>query len=108
MTKDEVIDEIRTKCYKQYITTFGELCNVCDLEGVEPFDDVLSPIEWDCCDRCGDLHDSDNFMWVQGFPFEDDNEGDQKLLKALDKVNNEYDTLCWKCVRELKGDSNER
>lgn len=100
MTLQEKIDDLQDKVSKNYIT------NIEELKKYEPeidvFNDVLSNMEWNICDRCGDLHDSQDFCWVDGFPFEEDNEDDQAILRAIASEGIDYCAVCWKCIKELK------
>lgn len=100
MTRQEKIGDLQDKVSKNYIT------NIEELKKYEPeidvFNDVLSNMEWNMCDRCGDLHDSQDFCWIDDFPFEEDNEDDQAILRALANEEFDYCAVCWKCINELK------
>ena len=108
MTKQEYIERLQDMVSKNYITNIKDLNTQYvnedgTTEPIEPYEDVLSPIGWNSCDRCGALHDSElGLMWIDHFPFEEDNEEDQHLLKALEQESEDYCALCWECVNELK------
>lgn len=92
MTAEELQDQVS----KNYIL------NISELEKYEPeidiFNDVLSPMNWNCCDRCGALGDSGyDFIWIDYL----EEEYDSDLLKAL-VGEPDYCAICWDCVKELK------
>ena len=103
MTREEVIEELQDKISKNYICKIDDLTKETKRFDLEPYEDVLSPMGWNCCDRCGELGDSElDLMWVDCFPFEDDNEEDQHLLKVLGQEGEDYCAVCWGCVKELR------
>lgn len=69
---------------------------MCKKQGLDAFEDVLSGIGWNCCDRCHKLGDSElDFLWLDCC-----GEGeDAALLRGLD---GEYCAVCWDCAEELK------
>lgn len=69
---------------------------------IAPYEDVLSPIGYSVCDRCGALVPSDEgLLWIDSFGWEDDNPRDQYMLKALAREKANYTAVCWQCVDEL-------
>ena len=102
----EVIEELKNKVIGGDIQTLDELCDACGDYEIQPFEDILSPLDWNSCDRCGQLGQSDgDFLWVEGFDWEDDNPSDKAIQKAIGEEESGdvwYSALCWKCVNELE------
>ena len=98
MTKEEKKEVIQDWVYRgdvKYVTNLEAICKQYDLEW---YDDILSPIEFNCCDRCGRLSPSDELYWVDC----DDNPSEE-LMRGYDfegaKVD--YCALCDECVASL-------
>lgn len=109
MTREEKIEELQDRVEHNKISNLDDLkleisCAEYDGEEViEPIDDILAPIGFTYCDRCGECGDTEqDFLWVDCFPWEEDNEGDKAIIKAMQDEGVDYCALCWNCVDELK------
>ena len=109
LSKQDVIDEIKNQIYHAGICFISELENEVKIikeqfgYEIQPYEDVLGPMGWNCCDKCGILGNSEeDFLWLDFYEWDDDNPEDQKLLKALEKEKEEYCAICWECVEVLK------
>lgn len=101
MTREEKIEELQDKVSKNYITNIEEL-NEYEPE-IDVINEVLSPIGFNICDRCGECGDSElDFLWVDYFPWDEDSEGDRAIIKAIEIEGVDYCALCWDCVSKLK------
>lgn len=108
-TRQDIIEELQNRIWKNRITA-EELGKECEAHDIDLHDEVLSPIGYNTCDRCGDYGDSEqDFLWVDGFDWEDDNPKDQAIIKALGQEGIDYCAICWECVNKLakKGGYNE-
>ena len=84
-------------------TTISEVIKECEEHGIELYEEVLEPIGYNTCDRCGDYGDTEqDFLWVDCFPWDEDNEGDRAIIKAIEIEGVDYCALCWDCVSKLK------
>lgn len=102
MTKRERIELLRDQVQHSRIN-MDELEEECEAHNIDLFDDVIHPIGYNLCDRCGDYGDSElDFLWVDNFNWEEDNEDDKAIIKALDQEGIDYCALCWECVEKLK------
>lgn len=110
-TRRDIIDDLQNRIWKGRIQTLDQLkleISCAEYDGDEPIDeyeDVLFPMGWNTCDRCGALGDSElDFCWVDSFDWQDDNEDDQAILRAIgEEANqNDYCAICWGCIKELK------
>ena len=109
MTRQDIIEELQNRIWKRRITTIDDLkleISCAEYDGEEPIDeyeDVLFPMGWNTCDRCGELGDSElDLFWVDGFDWEEDNPEDQTMLQNMAKEKQDYCALCWECVKELR------
>lgn len=108
MTREDKITVLQDWVRKNSLTHDKNLKDACKLnsedgEPIDWFDDVLAPMGWNCCDRCGALGDSElDFFWFDGFDWEDDNENDQRILRAVEQEGTDYCAVCWDCIEELK------
>ena len=107
MTRADKITVLQDWVSKNYLTHDKNLKDACKLnsegDSIDWFEDVLAPMGWNCCDRCGALGDSEmDFFWLDGFDWEDDNENDQRILRAVAKEGEDYCAVCWDCIEELK------
>lgn len=115
-TRQDIIDDLKNRIWKGRIQTLDQLkleISCAEYDGDEPIDEfeyILSPMEWNTCDKCGGLHESDGgFLWTEGFDFDENDEIERKLAKYInnrwdnDKGEGDYwSALCWNCVKELK------
>ena len=101
MTREDEIEELQDKVRKNYITNIEEL-NKYEPE-IDVFNEVLSPMGFNICERCGECGDSElDFLWVDYFPWDEDDKDDKSILKAIEIEGVDYCALCWDCVDELK------
>lgn len=102
MTRQDKIEELQDQIEHGRISS-AELGAECEKNEIDLHEEVLEPIGWNTCDRCGECGDSElDFLWVDSFPWEEDNEGDKAIIKAMQNEGIDYCALCWNCVRELK------
>lgn len=101
MTRQEIIELLQDQVEHNRITA-EELGKACDKHELYLHDDVLLPIGYNTCERCGDYGDSElDFLWVDSFDWQDDNEKDQAIIKAIEQEGVDYCAICWHCVDEL-------
>lgn len=102
MTRQDKIEVLQDWVSKNHITNFKNLCDTCDMYGLEPYEDILSPMEWNSCDRCGDLWETDRLYWEE-FDTPDEYIPDSiPISRAVNMEHGDYCALCGKCVEELK------
>lgn len=96
------------------LTTLKAWCKSTSLD-IDPYEDVLLPMGWNTCERCGALCDADlDLLWVDSCEWETDGWGDdskdQALLNALGEEPYDYCAICYKCVKELtkKGERSKK
>lgn len=107
MTRQEAVEQLQRMVEKQYVLTYDELVkatieiNYDDIENIEPVEEVLSPIEYNICDRCGNLERSDEMCWVDYMDLDDTN--DKKVYEELQKEEYKYEpcAICDMCYHEL-------
>lgn len=109
MTREEKIELLQDRVEHNKISNIDDLkleisCAEYDGEEViEPIDDILSPMGFNICDRCGKCGDTEqDFLWVDYFPWDEDDEGDKAIIKAMQYEGVDYCALCWNCVKKLK------
>lgn len=101
MKRQEIIELLQGQVEHNRITA-EELGKACEKYDIDLHDEVLSPIGYNTCDRCGDYGDSElSLWWLDDFPWEDDNEKDQAILRALEQEGVDYCAICWHCAEEL-------
>lgn len=104
MTREDKITVLQDWVSKNSLTHDKNLKDACKLnsedgEPIDWFEDVLAPMGWNCCDRCGALGDAElDFAWVDYMDYEDD----KQILDAITKEGGDYCAVCWKCCEELK------
>lgn len=102
MTREEKIELLQDQITHGRITS-AELGAECEKNEILLHEEVLEPIGWNTCERCGECGNSEqDFLWVDYYPWEEDNEGDQAIIKAIEIEGVDYCALCWDCVKELK------
>lgn len=110
MMREDKIAVLQDWVSKNYLTTDKALQDACKHEketsgvSIDWFEDVLSPMEWNCCDRCGALGDSETgFFWIDGVEdWDDEDPNDRAILKALADEGKDYCAICFECLNELK------
>lgn len=102
MTKQERIELLQSQVQHNRIK-IAELDSECRKYDIDLYEEVLFPIGYNTCDRCGDYGDSElDFLWVDGFDWDENNVDDQTILKNMAKEKADYCALCWDCVEKLK------
>lgn len=85
------IEQLRDEVASGYIT------NISELQGVEePYENILSPLELNSCDRCGEIERTDDLLWTDYL----DSEEDRAVLDEADR--HDWTALCNKCYKQLK------
>lgn len=101
MTKQDKIEVLRDWVWKRNITKRDDLERVCKQYDLDWYDDILSGMEWNCCDRCGNLDDATyGFIWLDWYEWTESKE-DKALQKGLEKEKYNYCALCDECIEEL-------
>lgn len=93
-------EELQSRVRKQRIVSLKELSDLCEGR-FDPYEDILEPIGYNTCERCGGIDDSTWLYWLDYREWEEDNPKDQALLKGLAKEKADYCAICWECVKEL-------
>ena len=102
MTRQDKIDLLQDQA-QHYRISKEELGKECEENDIELHEEVLEPIGFNTCDRCGEYGWSEqDFLWVDCFPWDEDNEGDKAIIKAMQNEGIDYCALCWDCVNKLK------
>lgn len=102
MTREEKIELLQNQA-QHYRISKEELGKECEDNDIELYDEVLEPIGFNICDRCGDYGDSElDFLWVDSYDWWEEDEDDKAILKAIEIEGVDYCALCWDCVDELK------
>ena len=102
MTRGEKVELLQDQVKHGRIGS-AELGAECEKNEIDLHEEVLEPIGWNTCDRCGECGDSElDFLWVDCFPWDEDDEGDKAIIKAVQSEGVDYCALCWNCVKELK------
>lgn len=107
-TRQDIIEDLQNRIWKNRISTLDDLkleisCAEYEGEPIDEYEDVLFPIEYNTCDRCGSIQASEvGLFWLDGFDWEDDNPTDQAILKALAEEKQDYCAICYDCLNELK------
>ena len=102
MTRQDKIEVLQDWVSKNYITHAENLKGACrheketSGEDIDWYDDILAPMEWNCCDRCGWLDDSMNLYWI-GY----DDYPREELERGMAKEKADYCAICEECVKEL-------
>lgn len=94
---NKVIDNLQDQVQHNILATEKELEKECKKHGLDMWEDILHPMEWNSCERCGSLWESDQLYWQ----YCDWSEESEELQRGLKKDDGEYTTLCENCVREL-------
>lgn len=102
MTREEKVELLQDQVKHGRISS-AELGAECEKNEIYLHEDVLEPIGWNTCDRCGVCGDSElDFLWVDYFPWDEDDGGDKAIIKAMQSEGVDYCALCWNCVKKLK------
>ena len=104
MTRQEKIEELRSRVAHNKISNIDDLkleisCAEYDGEEViEEIDDILMPLSFNICDKCGALYRSEELCWVEYL----DPEYDQDLIDNIMAEDEDYCALCHECVKQLR------
>ena len=102
MNRQEKIDELQNKA-QHYRISKEELGKECEDNDIDLHDEVLEPIGFNTCERCGEYGWSEqDFLWVDSYDWWEEDEDDKAILKAMQVEGIDYCALCWDCVNELK------
>lgn len=102
MTREEKIELLQDQITHGRISS-AEIGAECEKNEILLHEEVLEPIGWNTCERCGECGDSElDFLWVDYFPWDEDSKEDQAIIKAIEIEGVDYCALCWDCVKELK------
>lgn len=109
---ETVIAEIKDKVSKNNIQTLKDLERECERYDLEVYEDILSPMEWNSCDKCGALGCSDgDFLWVEGFEWDEHDEVEVLVARTIESawdLGEYWSALCWDCVAEIKQKAKEQ
>lgn len=94
--KQAFIEELQDRVSKGYYRKSGEVGDICEKHGIELYEEVLSPMGWNSCDRCERLDDT-GLYWLDC-----DDEPDGYFLKGCEAEDIDYCALCYDCVRALE------
>lgn len=101
MTRQEIIKELQNDIQHNRIDEV-ELDRACEEHKLDLYEDLLDPIGYNTCDRCGDYGDKElDFLWVDSFDWDEENPKDKAIIKALEYEGIDYCNICWECVNEL-------
>ena len=100
MTRQEKIEQLQDWVEHGHLLTADALKNACvklqkSYEDIDWFDDILAPLEWNCCDRCGALHPSEELFWL------DYCEPSEELIAGAVNEQVDYCAICEECAKEL-------
>lgn len=108
MTRQDVIEDLQSRIRKNRITTVDDLkleISCAEYDGNEPideFEDVILPMGYNTCEICGGIEDSElGLFWLDGFDWQEDNEFDKAVLKALSEEKVDYCAICYPCLHKL-------
>lgn len=100
-TKQDIVELLQDQVLHNRIT-MNELEKECKQHNIDLFDEVIHPVGYNLCDRCGNYGDSEqDFLWVDCFNWQEDNPRDQAVIRALEQEGIDYCALCWDCVNKL-------
>ncbi|MCM1323215.1 MAG: hypothetical protein NC218_03430 [Acetobacter sp.] len=101
MNNEDISDQLAEDVSNGKIVKVDELTQLCQKHNIDAYEDVLGPMGYNSCDRCGLLMDSEQFFWLDGFEWDEENEGDRWLQAGLQKEDEDYCALCDNCLKEL-------
>ena len=102
MTRQDKIELLQDQIEHGRISS-AELGAECEKNDILLYEEVLEPIGWNTCDRCGECGDSElDFLWWDNYDFWEQSKDDKAIIKAVEVEGADYYALCWNCVKELK------
>lgn len=97
-----IIKELQDQVLSQDIS-IEDLKKQCDELGLSLHEDVLSPIGYNVCDRCGEYGEAtSDFLWVDTYNWNRENPKDRAILKGIESENVDYCAICQECVENLR------
>lgn len=106
MTRTEAIELLQDQVQHNRLEK-QEFYDRCKEYGLDWFDDVLGPMGYNVCDKCGDYGDSEaDFCWVDSMDWDDSNPEDKIIIDNIAKEGVDYCAVCWDCLNQLKGEKN--
>ena len=83
MTREEKIELLQNQITHGRISS-AELGAECEKNDIDLHDEVLLPIGWNTCERCGECGDSElDFLWVDYFPWDEENKEFRVRFKVV-------------------------
>ena len=105
MTRQDFIEELQSKVRHNHIGNIKDLEKECKKFGkaeIDPYEDVILPMGYNTCEICGDIEDSEyGLFWLDGFDWDEDDEFDKAVLKALADEKVDYCAICYPCLHKL-------
>lgn len=106
MRKDVIrrhrIEYLRNEVQHNRLVWYEDLVEICNKWGIEPYEEVLSIIDYNTCDRCGIMDDSDNLIWTEYL--EEGDACDEAFYRGMEHEGREYTSVCTSCYREVRKD----
>lgn len=102
-SKADIVEDLQGRVRKNHLATIKELSAECG-DAIEPYEDVLSPMGWNCCDKCGDMYPSEELIWTDYIEYDESNPKDRALKRGLElemPAEDYYGALCDDCVKEI-------
>lgn len=102
MTREETIENLQDYVEKNYIVDFEGLEREIKASGyeLEPIDDVLAPIEYNVCDRCGGLAPS--YYGLNWVDYLNENAEDyEDVLRGIEIEGEDICAFCDTCFNAL-------
>lgn len=101
MKREDIIERLKDNVFHNRITR-DELIKECEDNDIELYEEVLEPIGYNTCDRCGDYGDTElDFLWVDGFDWDEEHPKDKAIIKAMEQEGVDYCAVCWDCINKL-------
>ena len=97
ITKQDIIEDLQFRIRHNRISKLKQLNKRCEEENLDAYEDVLEKMEWNSCERCGELYPSDKLYW-EGYDWGYENED---LIKGMKEEKKSYCALCPECVKKL-------
>lgn len=107
----DAIKELQSQVQHNRIANIDELNVAIQNTGldIDAYEDVLGPMGYNTCDRCGDIEDSEvGLFWIDGVDWDVDNPNDQAILEGISQEEVDYCAICWDCLEELKELGNDK
>lgn len=99
ISKEERIRECQDWVEHHHLTEIHPLAQFADKYGFDPYEDVLFPIGYNTCDRCGAIEISECLKWVDEMCWVDDEQ--EIVAYNMAQEGADYCALCTDCFIEL-------